>query len=476
MAERTYLELSQDTGVSHKFYEVIVDGAIMSIRYGRIGDPGRSSSKTFDSAEAATKEANKKIKSKTKKGYAEAVQGVRKKRAITRRSIVETRSTAKGAPTVWKFNSGSSAFGIFVDEESAWVGNEAGELYKLSHEGKVERKYKLPDGVKCIVADSEWLYAGCDDGNVYDLTGKAPYIAYEIDESVDIYWLDIADGILGISDSSGGIMAVNHEDENQWSHKSSGGSGWMVRCDEHGLYHGHSGGVTHYDWDGDSIWTRKTKGAVMFGWQDEDEVFAGTTGNAVQRINKSTGEIVNTYACDATIYSCATSEDGLYVFAGDSSSSIYCFGPDNKRIWKFNTGCGSAFSMQYFNEKLYIVTTKGILAAIDVSLAAIKSANEGTTPKVKTVKASSSVVSDTRQAEASLETTTTVGDGVIVECYKKASKLKIRVASEGYNTSLNVQFPKKIRKEGMRYVVREIREAGNGSFYRAIGPIKVLES
>ena len=476
MPERTYLELSEDAGVSHKFYEVIVDGATMNIRYGRIGDAGRSSSKTFASPEAATKEANKKIKSKKKKGYEEAVMGVRKKRPITRRTISETRSTAKGAPTVWQFKSGSSAFGIFVDEDWAWVGNEAGELYKLSHDGKVDRKYKLPDGVKCIVADGQWLYAGCDDGNVYDLTGKAPYIAYEIDESVDIYWLDISDGILGISDSKGGIMAVNHEDENQWSHSSSGSSGWMVRCDEHGLYHGHSGGVTHYDWDGDSIWTRKTKGSVLFGWQDEDEVFAGTSGRAVQRINKSTGEVVNTYPCDAAIYSCATSDDGLYVFAGDSSSSIYCFGPDNKRIWKFNTGCGSAFSMQYFNEKLYIVTTKGVLSAIDVSLEAIKAAEAGTTPKVKNVKASAAVVSDTRQAEAALETTSSAGDGVVVECYKKGSKLKIRVVSDGYKKDLNVQFPKKIRKEGMRYVVREVREASNGSFYRAMGPIKVLES
>jgi hypothetical protein len=27
---------------------------------------------------------------------------------------------------------------------------------------------------ECIVADDGWIYAGCDDGNVYDLSGKVP--------------------------------------------------------------------------------------------------------------------------------------------------------------------------------------------------------------------------------------------------------------------------------------------------------------
>ena len=41
MPQTTYLELSEDSGSAHKFYEVTVDGAEMSIRYGRIGDPGQ---------------------------------------------------------------------------------------------------------------------------------------------------------------------------------------------------------------------------------------------------------------------------------------------------------------------------------------------------------------------------------------------------------------------------------------------------
>ncbi len=79
MAEKTYLELSQDTGSAHKFYETIVDGPTLMIRYGRIGTDGTKSTKEFPSTEKATAEATKKIKQKKKKGYEEATIGVRKK-------------------------------------------------------------------------------------------------------------------------------------------------------------------------------------------------------------------------------------------------------------------------------------------------------------------------------------------------------------------------------------------------------------
>lgn len=473
MSERTYLELSEDGGGSHKFYEVIVDGCEMRIRYGRIGDQGRLQAKTFATPEKAKAEAQKKIKSKMKKGYEAAVQGVRKKRPVTRRAIQSTRSSSKRAPIVWKFSTGRSAFGIFIDEEHCWVGNESGKVYCLGHDGSVIRQYGLPDGVKCIVADDEWLYAGCDDGKVYDLSGKVPSVAYEIDANVDIYWLDIKDGVLGVSDNAGNVTTINHEDESQWTRKSSGSSGWMVRCDEIGVYHGHSGGVTMYDWeDGEQIWHKSTNGSVLFGWQEEGMVYAGTGGRVVNSFTK-TGESSVTYRCDGSVFSCAASQDGKYVFAGDSSSSIYCFAQDGKRLWKLGTGCGSAFSMQFLNDKVYIVTTDGSLACIDASEEAIKAAEAGQLPQMRDIKASAATgpvasVSDT------IETTSDAGSGVVVQCIKDGGKLRVRVLSDGYNKSWNVQFPKNIREEGARYVVDGIREAGRGGFYRAFGDIKRL--
>lgn len=470
--EKTYLELSESDGGSHKFYEVVVSGTQVSIRYGRIGDKGQTQAKTYPTPEKAQTEANKKINEKLKKGYERAVMGVRQKRTVTRRQIVEHSSTALQAPVIWKFASGSLAFGIFVDDSRCWVGNQDGQIFSLSHTGEVQNQFRLPDGVKCIVADDGWLYAGCDDGKVYDLTGKIPRVAYEIAPDVDIFWLDIKDGILGVSDAGGNVTTINHEDESQWSRRSGGTYGWMVRCDEIGVYHGHSSGVTMYDWeDGQMIWNQKTLGEVLFGWQEEATVYASTGYGLVYCFTKK-GEVNKIYQCDAQVYSCATAQEGKYVFAGDNCSSIYCFNQAGDRLWKLGTGCGSAFSMQILGDRLYIVTTDGSLACIDASETAIIAAQAGTVPQAINIKAPSAVAAAV--PSNTLETTSSTSQGVIVECFKEGSNLRIRVVSPGYNPSWKVQFPKDIRTEGARYLVEEVREASRGGFYRAYGDIKKL--
>src|SRR5689334_19247060 len=112
--ETTYLELSEEGGGSHKFYEVVVRDTQVSIRYGRIGDQGQTQNSSYATFEEAKKFAQKKIQEKVRSGYAPAVMGARQKRPVTRRQVTSTRSTAKQAPVLWNFASGSPAFGIFI--------------------------------------------------------------------------------------------------------------------------------------------------------------------------------------------------------------------------------------------------------------------------------------------------------------------------------------------------------------------------
>ncbi|MEV0596186.1 WGR domain-containing protein [Nonomuraea cavernae] len=469
--DMTYLELSEDGGGPHKFYEVTVSGPQVTITYGRIGESGQTKITSFPTEAKAQAAAAKKIGEKTRRGYASAVRGVRQRRSVTRRAIASTRSTAQQAPVLWSFASGASAFGIFVDEQRCWVGNQRGDVYTVTHDGTVTSRYRLPDGVKCIVADDFWIYAGCDDGKVYDLTGKVPRAAYEIAADVDIYWLDIHDGILGVSDRAGRITTIDYEDEFQWARTGRGDSAWMVRCDEDAVYHGHSGGVARYTTEGALVWENQGAGDVLFGWQEEHSVYAGTARSAVHRLAKGDGRVEAVYRCDAAVYSCATSPGGRHVFAGDSHSSIYCFDASGERLWKLGTGCGSAFSMQYLDERLYIVTTDGSLACVDASEAAIAAARTGTVPQRVDVKAAASLA--VVEPSVVVETTTYTGDGVVVECVREGERLRVHVLSPGYE-SWNVQFPKDIREPGARYLVEGVRSAARGGFYRAYGEIKRL--
>jgi outer membrane protein assembly factor BamB len=472
----TYLELSEEGGGAHKFYEVRQRGTEVTISFGRIGEQGQSRSASYPTPEKAAAAAARKVGEKVRKGYSPAVRGVRGRRPVTRRQIVSSRSTARQAPVLWRFSSGAPAFGIFVGDEHAWVGNQAGDVYTLTHDGAVTGRFGLPDGVKCIVADDFWIYAGCDDGRVYDLGGKVPHVAYEIAEDVDIYWMDIHDGLLGISDAQGGVTTVDHEDEFQWRRSGPGSGAWMVRCDDQGVVHGDSAGVAMYGArDGAPRWSVRTEGAVLFGWQEAGEVFAGTSRGWVHRLAKADGSERRRYRCDASVFSCAASPDGRYVFAGDNHSSVYCFAADGTRLWKLGTGCGSAFSMQYRDERLFIVTTDGSLACIDASEAAVRAAEGGQVPKTADIKATGwqpvmpstelEVVTAHRAAEAG---------GVVVECVRDGGRLRVRVASPGYDPTWRVQFPKDIRTAGARYLVTEIHQATRGGFYRVRGDIRRL--
>ncbi|CAL9560191.1 hypothetical protein SUDANB171_04603 [Streptomyces sp. enrichment culture] len=477
MSTTTYLELSEDGGGAHKFYEVTVDGTAVTVRYGRIGAGGQLKTQSFPSVEKAKAAAARKIGEKVRKGYAPAVPGGRAARPVTRRQVTSAPSTARSvAPVLWRFRTDAAAFGIHIDEDRCWVGNQNGDVYTLGHDGEVLARYRLPEGVKCLVADDFWIYAGCDDGTVYDLSSKLPFAAYEIATDVDIFWLDIHEGVLNVADRQGGLTVIDHEDEFQWSRKSSGDHAWMVRRDDHAVYHGHGDGVTAYSLDGSGeLWHTRTRGSVLFGWQEDRSVYAGTDRRVVQRLAKDTGRVEATYTCDSVVYSCATAPGGRYVFAGDSSSSVYCFAEDGTRLWKLGTGAGSALSMQYRDQKLYIVTTDGSLACVDASEAAIADAQRGTVPTAVDIKSAAGMPTFTpaRSAESVQVVASVPANGVVVECVQEGSRLRMRVTSAGYDPTWNVQFPRHIRQAGARYVVDSLHTSPGG-FYRVHGEIQRL--
>jgi DNA ligase-1 len=64
-----YFELVE--GNSSKFWEVRIEGALLTTRYGRIGTSGQSSTKSFASDVLARKEHDKLVAEKCKKGYVE---------------------------------------------------------------------------------------------------------------------------------------------------------------------------------------------------------------------------------------------------------------------------------------------------------------------------------------------------------------------------------------------------------------------
>ncbi|MHC5775195.1 vWA domain-containing protein [Nostoc sp.] len=64
-----------------------------------------------------------------------------------------------------------------------------------------------------------------------------------------------------------------------------------------------------------------------------------------------------------------------------------------------------------------------------------------------------------------------VGSGVELYCVREGGKLRIKVMSEGYDSTKNIQFPRAIRAEGASYVVEGLELSRERTFYRVRGNI-----
>ncbi|MGH7193000.1 MAG: DNA ligase [Candidatus Saccharimonadales bacterium] len=62
-------------GNSAKFWEIVIQGAAVTVRFGRIGTAGQTQAKTLADADAAERHAEKLIAEKTTKGYSEVLHG-----------------------------------------------------------------------------------------------------------------------------------------------------------------------------------------------------------------------------------------------------------------------------------------------------------------------------------------------------------------------------------------------------------------
>lgn len=197
---------------------------------------------------------------------------------------------------LWCFKICSVVYGIFVDQNMVWVGNDFGEVFVLMFLGEVDCLFCLLDGVKCFVSDQFCMFVGCDDGNVYDLSGKFFFMVYEVESKVVLLWFDLYGGILGVFDSGGGVYVFDVESDQQWGYMDDWVSmGWMVCVDVWGVYYGYLCGVGMFDWESGFLnWYWLMWGSVLFGWQEGNDLYVGISVNFIQCFMK-VGEYVQDY-------------------------------------------------------------------------------------------------------------------------------------------------------------------------------------
>jgi len=101
-------------GTSSKFWQIELDGESFTTTYGKIGTDGKSTTKSFDSAEKAQREYDKLVKQKTKKGYvlADASGGAPAPKAKAKPAPAAAATPAAapaGGPVRYEFEQGTSS-------------------------------------------------------------------------------------------------------------------------------------------------------------------------------------------------------------------------------------------------------------------------------------------------------------------------------------------------------------------------------
>ncbi len=380
------------------------------------------------------------------------------------------KETWQATPT-WTLQGEGQAVGLHVDDNEVWAGFDNGDVVACDHDGTVLRRWKLPEGCCALVADDAWRYAGCNDGNVYDLTGRAPRVAYVVDADVRVLATDVFRGRLIAGDSDGGLSAFDVEQSPLFRHAPRGRSDtWMARADSDGVTLGNDAGIDRVSWSGERLW-HVDSACVGYGVADGADVvvYVGDHESAeLLRIRTASGTVVSRSSCFSRAahydraHNAASCAAGVDVDYAATCNTLFAFDRNGeKQLEIATTSIGTPCSMAYRSGKLFVATHTGVLARLDVDeLRALAP------PPTRRAKLSSIDVSarDVEEGDAD--------GGVVVEVVSVGAKLKVRVASPGHRADWYCQFPRDLRDEGARFVVDGVRE-GDG-FYRVFGDIKRL--
>ena len=389
-------------------------------------------------------------------------------------------------PVTWWVATGAQTVGLCVDEH-VWTGNVLGEVLCLDRAtGTSVREMKVPAECVAVSSDERWKYAGCADGNVYDLTGDVPRAVYRLEgERVD--WLEVFQGTLCVSDHAGTVTVIDVDGNVRWQHRDpEAREAWVLRADEDGLYHGSYVGLRKYDWSGERLW-HKNVGDVRYGCIEGDTIavtsgfYTRSSQTELLLIDRETGKTRWKKSPSMDVRSGFQSNGGEAVGVGRNAAGelryyvsvgawVFCYDGDGLLRWQAPTRCQSLCNLQVDGELLYFASNNGTIGCADVSERGLQLVQSGADVLPKARRQAR--VKD-RDAQVERVRSNPHG-GVVVECVRQGDALRMRVASKGYNREWFCQFPHDLREEGARYVVDEVREAKQGGFYRVLGTIRRL--
>lgn len=206
----------------------------------------------------------------------------------------------------------------------------------------------------------------------------------------------------------------------------------MVRADARSVYHGHDGGVSRYNLRNGAVEDQQLLGSsVFYGCQTPDTLFVAA-GSCIHRLSKAGNNFgganaIASVAPAVIISNAAGMLNGkVALFAADSAGVISCFQWDpaqpneqlTEPVWRLScNSLGTPLSMQAVGDRLYIATTKGFLACLDISSDA--TAGGRVVAQCRDVKVDN--MADATVPIHQIPITNNAGNGIVVQCVRELS-------------------------------------------------------
>ncbi|MGL5034581.1 MAG: hypothetical protein ACRC6M_12360, partial [Microcystaceae cyanobacterium] len=141
-------------------------------------------------------------------------------------------------------------YDIWVNEQGCWKSNREGWVLGYNHQGELVQQHKLSALARFLVAGEDSPLVSCEDGQIYELTGKNPQSIYQLKKPNPYSYRHLilamvwAEELLLIADSYGQLFCLNQNLESQWQNQvADHWQSYFLGADRQLIYQGYYRGL-----------------------------------------------------------------------------------------------------------------------------------------------------------------------------------------------------------------------------------------
>jgi hypothetical protein len=272
-------------------------------------------------------------------------------------------------------------FSVWVNHQGCWGSNRSGWILGLNHQGELIQQFKLKQFTRYLTsgfpAQDHTPLVSCEDGFIYDLTGKLPESIYSLPSPIAYAYQHIilalakSEDFLFITDVYGQLLCVNAVYKTQWQkHSPHHWLSFFLATDHDYLYQGYYRGVIAYVLaTGNLLWEIATPAPVLCGVALDDVLILGCGDRQIYQVKKFANEtsLSAIFRCSGIPYTIIKDSELARLLIADSDGKIYHLNYAGVPQELTQIPRGAVLAMQIWQNRLYAGTSEGEIICLNLN-------------------------------------------------------------------------------------------------------------